>query len=509
MDTIIKIKQRILLMRTTLCAMGTILALLIQTALGAPASGHNMQAAYRLQTFDIPDDLKLEVSGLAQLPDGKIGIAIRKGEIWIADQTSQPESTRYHRFASGLHEPLGLAFEQGAFYTVQRTELTRIRDGNADGTADIYETVAKGWGVTGNYHEYAYGPKFDPAGDAWITLNIGIGKGIQPQDNAWRGWSIKVSPDGTWQPVSGGFRSPSGIGVHPNGDVFATDQQGNWFPTCPLMHLRKGVFHGHTDALEHCKRPKATFHQEGTIPENLTVVEAAKQIPSYALPALWFPYRRMGMSATDILWDTTEGRFGPFAGQAFVGEFTMSMILRVYLEKVDGVYQGACFRFFEGLQCGALRLVWSQDAGLIIGQTNRGWNSLGHRSYGMQKLSWTGKTPFEILKVQALHEGFRIVFTHPIHAAHPVTPESFRGESYTYHYHASYGSEKVGLEDIELHSISVSEDRRSVELHLERLREGYVYDLDLSGIRSEQNEPLLHSSASYTLNRIPSPEHRH
>jgi glucose/arabinose dehydrogenase len=212
--------------------------------------------------------LKLEVSGLASLPDGRLAIAIRKGEIWIADQTNDPELTHYTPFAKGLHEPLGLAFHEDAFYTVQRTELTRITDRNNDGTADEYWTVAKGWGVTGNYHEYAYGPQFDLEGNAWITLNIGIGKGSVPEDNAWRGWSIKVLPNGSWSPVSAGFRSPSGIGINPKGDIFATDQQGNWFPTCPLIHVKPGTFHGHADALEHTKRPESSFQWNKKSPKD-------------------------------------------------------------------------------------------------------------------------------------------------------------------------------------------------------------------------------------------------
>lgn len=460
-------------------------------------------SAYELATFPIPKELKLEVSGLALLPEGGMAIAIRKGEIWIADQTTHPASTRFRQFASGLHEPLGLAYRNGAFYTVQRTELTRIRDKDKDGIADEYWTVAKGWGVTGNYHEYAYGPQFDLQGNAWITLNIGIGKGPAPEDNAWRGWSIMVTPDGTWKPVSGGFRSPSGMGMHPDGHIFATDQQGNWFPTCPLLHLQSGVFHGHSDALEHCQRPGATFGIGTPLPKGLTVVEAAKQIPAYQLPPVWFPYRTMGMSATDVLWDTTEGKFGPFDGQAFVGEFTMSMILRVYLEKVDGVYQGACFRFAEGLQCGALRLAWDEQGSLIIGETNRGWNSLGHRSYGMQRLSWTGVAPFEILKMNAQPHGFKITFTKPLAMDTSVT-DALTMQSFTYHYHSAYGSEEIDSQILNIASSSLSKDRTILNLEVDGLREGYVHKLVFKGLHSADHEPLKHPVVCYTLNRIPS-----
>jgi glucose/arabinose dehydrogenase len=164
---------------------------------------------YRLVTIPVPENIKLEVSGIASLPDGRISVAVRKGEIWIINNVydASPTNVTYKLFASGLHEPLGLAFHKGSLYTAQRTEVTRLRDMDGDGRADEYLTVAKGWGVTGNYHEYAYGPVFDFGNNLWLTLNCTIGSGVRTND-AWRGWSLKIKPDGNWEPVSGGFRSP-------------------------------------------------------------------------------------------------------------------------------------------------------------------------------------------------------------------------------------------------------------------------------------------------------------
>ena len=463
----------------------------------------NVERAYELSTFELPENLKLEVSGMALLPDGSVAIAIRKGEIWIADQTSHPSATQYRLFADGLHEPLGLSYHEGSLYTVQRTELTRITDQDGDGQADAYWSVARGWGVTGNYHEYAYGPQFDQQGNAWITLNASIGKGSKPQDNAWRGWSLRVAPDGQWEPVSYGFRSPSGLGMNPQGDIFTTDQQGNWFPTCPLIHIQSGAFHGHADALVHGKGTPYEPRVSQPLPTGLTVAEAAKRIPAYQLPAVWFPYRSMGMSSTDILWGDETGRFGPFDGQAFVGEFTMSMVLRVYLEQIEGQYQGACFGFAEGLQCGVLRLAWDEAGDMLIGQTNRGWNSLGSRSFGMQKLHWTGRIPFEILRINALSDGFALTLTEALDVAFELNPDSLSIRSHTYHYHASYGSEPVESLDLEVLAWTLSEDRRTLICKVTPIREGYVHTFDMKGWISESGQTLLHPSAAYTLNRIP------
>ena len=100
----------------------------------------------------------------------------------------------YTRFAQGLHEALGLAYRDGALYTTQRSELTRLRDTDGDGKADRYETVAS-WPLSGNYHEYSFGPVFSPKGEMFVTLNlawIGYGESFVK----WRGWMLKVGNDG-------------------------------------------------------------------------------------------------------------------------------------------------------------------------------------------------------------------------------------------------------------------------------------------------------------------------
>ena len=479
-------------------AMNKLVTITLLSVVGSIATENDY---YKLTTIPFPKELKLEVSGMAALSGDRMAIAIRKGEVWIAEKLSTEKPT-YKKFASGLHEPLGLALHKGDLFTVQRSELTRLRDTDGDGLADEYLTHAKGWGVTGNYHEYAYGPAVDGAGNLWVALNCSIGKGSNP-NNQWRGWSLAVKPDGTWSPVSGGFRSPSGIGTNLAGDVFATDQQGNWFPTCPLMHVKHGTFHGHADALQFTKLPGATFGVKQPLPKDLTVAEAAMRIPAYQLPAVWFPYRKMGMSTTDILADSTKGKFGPFAGQLFCGEFTMSFVSRVFLEKVGGEYQGACLRFREGLDCAALRLQWGTDGSMYIGQSNRGWNSLGTKSYGLQRLQWTRRVPFEIKEMSARPAGFRLTFTQSVDAATLINPKSYTVTSYTYPYQSKYGGEPI---DSKTHTVKVDgldTTWQSVQLTLDEMRPGYVYELQASGIRNTQGQPLLHSASYYTLNRVP------
>ena len=463
-----------------------------------------------------PEDLVLEVSGIAPLDENRIAVAIRKGEIWILSGVydDPPVNVTYHRFAEALHEPLGLIYREGAFHTVQRSELTRISDTDGDNVADEYRTVAKGWGTTGNYHEYAYGPEVDGDGNLWLTLNIGLGiNRKQPRvltnsvlgvaQAAWRGWGMKVTPDGELMPVCAGMRSPSGLGANRDGDMFYTDQQGNWVGTNTLHHMRSGAFFHHPDALASMDQPGSPITGIQSIPSGVPFPEALNRLPQMNPPAVWFPYKKVGQSATDIMLDDSGGKFGPFDGQLFVGEFTLSSVNRVFLEQVDGDYQGACFPFREGFASAVIRLAQGADGSLFAGLSNRGWSSLGGASYGLQRLIWTGKTPFEIKEMRARHTGFELVFTKPVDLQAASDVASYAMASHTYTYHETYGSDEIQKQTLTVQKAKVSEDGLRVMLEVGGLREYFVHELVATGVRSAAGEPLLHPDAYYTLNRVP------
>lgn len=464
-----------------------------------------------------PDGLALEVSGLAVVDDHRLAVAVRKGEVWILDGVydEPPKNVTYKKFASALHEPLGLLRHDDSFYTVQRSELTRLRDMNADDVADEYLTVAKGWGTTGNYHEYAYGPELDGDGNLWLTLNIGMGiKGDQKSrlvndpvlkvsQAPWRGWGMKVTPSGELVPVCAGMRSPCGLGANRAGDMFYTDQQGNWVATNSLHHMRTGAFFHHAEALASMRLPGSPIRGVKSVPSGLPLPEALKRFPQLKPPAVWFPYKKVGQSATDIMLDDSGGKFGPFDGQLFVGEFTLSSISRVYLEKVGDEYQGACFPFREGFASAVLRMEQGVDGSVFVGLSNRGWSSLGTAAYGLQRLVWTGKMPFEIKEMRAKSDGFELVFTKPVDPVTAGDVKSYAMSSHTYTYHSTYGSDEILKKAPAIEDAIVADDNLSVRLQVSGLREFFVHELEAFGVKSAKGDSLLHPRAYYTLNRIP------
>jgi hypothetical protein len=208
---------------------------------------------YSLKTIAIPEEVKLEVGGVAVLPDGRIAASTRRGEIWIIQNAYGNESPHFTKFASGMHEVLGLAYRDGIFYCTQRGELTKIEDKDGDGRADSYTPITL-FQLSGNYHEYAYGPVFDKNGEMFVTLNVawvGYGDGL----GKWHGWLLKVKDDGVIEPIATGLRSPAGFNVNSNNDIFYAENQGDWVGSGRVTHLEKGDFAGNAGGLNWTKEP--------------------------------------------------------------------------------------------------------------------------------------------------------------------------------------------------------------------------------------------------------------
>ena len=493
--------------RRTACAALLLTAL---TNVGHAQRAENPTAAreseyYRMSTLPVPEGVVLEVGGLETMPDGRLAIATRRGDVWLVENPSSANGgqPRYTRFAQGLHEALGLAYRDGALYTTQRSELTRLRDTDGDGKADRYETVAS-WPLSGNYHEYSFGPVFSPKGEMFVTLNlawIGYGESFVK----WRGWMLKVGNDGTITPWATGFRSPSSFGFNLDGDLFYSENQGDWVGSGGISQVEKGDFEGNPKGLKWSGEPGSpvTLKIEDIPDSGAPKFEVAKKVPHLRTPAVWFPHTILGISTSAILVDSTHGTFGPFAGQLFVGDQGQSKIMRVALEKVNGVYQGAVFPFREGFMSGVFRQVWGKDGSMYVGQTSRGWGATGRKEYGLQRLVWTGKVPFEPHHVSARPDGFEVYFTAPVDRASAENPASWAVSSFIYKYHHIYGSPTINQLAHAVRAAVVSKDGMSARIVVDSLRQGYVHEIRMAGVKSAGGESLLHDFGYYTVNQIP------
>lgn len=475
--------------------------LLLLAALATGAFSQTQSDFYNRQEIPLPPGEIMEVSSIALMPEEKVAVATRRGDVWICTGAYGDDLSKvtWKKFAHGLHEPLGMFYKDGSLFLTQRPDFSRIQDTDGDGTADVFETINSGWGISGDYHEYAFGTDPDKNGDVWVTLCL---TGSFTAGADWRGWAVRITPDGKMIPTCSGIRSPGGIGFNAEGDAFYTDNQGTWNGSSSLKWLKPGSFQGSPVGNKYHKLANLPAPPE---PEGKSrILEFRLKHPEFIPPAVILPHAKVGQSPTAIQCDLSGGKFGPWDKQLYIGEQTHSQIQRICLEKVNGLYQGAVFHFLEGFQCGIIPAELDQEKGILFaGGSNRGWASRGTKPFTFERVKWTGKTPFEMHTMHAEPDGFTVTFTEPLDPASAANPASYAMAAWTYIYEKEYGSPEVDQSTPTIKSATVSADRKSVRLVIDGLVRGNVHHLKASGVKSASGGKLWHPEAFYTLNEIP------
>ncbi len=482
---------------------------------------------YRTATIPHPADVSLEVGGLDVLTGSNnpiasmkptVAVCTRRGDVFLIDGVFETPSLTptFKKAASGLQEPLGFLYSQYGpdtsnlqCFVAQRGELTKLVDSNFDGVVDSYTTVSDDWKVSGNYHEYAFGPKLGPGRKLYVNLNLAhtdVDATVMGALVPTRGSCVAIDPlTGRMEEFADGLRSPDGLCIYDN-QLFFTDNQGDYVATNKLSWVRKGSFHGHQSSLKFRDGYGPDWKKNG------------KPVPEITWPAVWFPYQKMGQSTTDGI-EITSDKFGPFKGQLLVGEQTTCDVNRVFLEKVsDGKgglwYQGACFPFLKGFASGVHRLCLAPDGSLLVGMTDRGWGSTGPKRDGLQRVIYSGNLPFEILSMKISPNGFMLEFTREVDAAAATTIANYSMTSYTYNYHPNYGSPETDTKPVKIMGAQLLQGSRIVALTCDGMRSGgmgYVHELHIKNLTCKAGadgpaEELLHPVGYYTVQHIPKPE---
>ena len=443
-------------------------------------------------SFDLsqarPDDFQPKVAGLDFMSDGSMVITTwdSLGAVYRLSNLNQddPNQIKVKKIANGLAEPLGLKVVDDEIYVMQKQELTRLIDHNGDGIIDEYQNVCNGWKVSANFHEFGFGLVHKDGylyGALATAINPG-GASTKPQIED-RGKVIKVNiKDGSFEFIAHGMRTPNGIGIGVDDQIFNADNQGDWLPASKVVHIQEGAFYG-----------SRSVDFEGT--------EALKA----TLPAIWMPQDEIGNSPAQ----PAKIDIGPYKNQLLISEVTNGGVKRAFLEKVNGQYQGALFRFTQGIEAGVNRLMWGPDGQLYMGciGVNGNW---GHYvngkmgQFGLQRLKYNEKSTFEMLAVRAKSNGMEIEFTEPLQEGDGVTADSYVVEQWWYKPTENYGGPKMDEETLNVLSVHVSKDRKKVFLELDGMKKEHMIYIRLKDhFISTQNHGLWTTECWYTLNNIP------
>jgi mono/diheme cytochrome c family protein len=489
-------------------------AFVVTTALALVSSAPLAHAGYRIENVPRPAEMRGGISAVGFSPAGTLVVATRFGEIWMRNTAGT-----WHCFARGLNEPMGFVIDsEKVIYVAHRPELLKLTDTDGDGRADTFDAIAAQWGLSNNYHEFFFGLRRDADGNFLGVISLSsngdklktspdeargkldttptLEPNGQYSDLPLRGWAVKISPTGKLTQVASGFRQPNGIGLSPEGDWFVNDNQGDYKPSCGLLHVAPGDFHGHVASLK---------WEPGFDPKTFTTEQAWRR---YKSPAVVFPHGAMGVSGGEPVWDLSQGKFGPYAGQVFAGDYSR-LVVRSSLQKVAGEWQGVCFPFLgrnetpayatgEKLLAGVTRAVFAPDGSLYLGATG-GW---GAGADGLQRIVWDGLISPEIRDVKITDRGFSVTFTRPMSAASLTKLTNFEINRFRYYYHYKYGSPWIDEARVAVTEVRPSADGLTAELILSELKPGFIYELSVPALRTTDNEPLANPLAYYTANRL-------
>ena len=214
-------------------------------------------------------------------------------------------------------------------------------------------------------------------------------------------------------------------------------------------------------------------------------------------PAVWLVREVIANSPGSPVWDTTQGKFGPFAGQMFLGDQRQSNYFRCGVEKVNGEYQGWCVDFLRGLESGPVKMSFDPQGRLWSAQVGRGWFSKGGKRTAIQYAEWDGKTiPFALHSTSLTKSGFSVNFTQRI--GKKMTPVV---KSWSYHYYSTYGSDPVDEKELEVTNYQLSPDRKTVTFDVP-LETNRVYAIQFPGQLNTEAKPLDFDTIYYTVNHL-------
>lgn len=436
--------------------------------------------------------------------DRTLAIASLKGRVCLVhDRDRDGLADEYEVVSDDLPAPYGIATsENDELDVITKYGLVRVSQLDRPTVRGTSTVIADGWGYTADYHDWAVGLPRDKQGRYYVGLPC-------QQDNRseaaakLRGTILRLVPQKPTrdeprlfrlETFAAGQRFPMGLALNGLGQLFATDNQGNYNPFNELNHILPGERYGFINKRE---------VKPGFAP--------AFQSAAIELPHPWTRSVN-GLCFLHTPWELNKklrrNVFGPFEGHLVGCEYNNLTLIRMSLEQIGNTYQGAAYPLgrapevdeptFEGPVCCAV----SPDGDLYVGNMrDSGWGG-GQNTGSIVRLRPTGDWPLGIAEMRAKHDGFELTFTGAIDRAKASDPKRYHIRSYRRISTPAYGGNDVDERGERVTQAEVDATGHVVRLKLGTLREGFVYELRLDAL-GKDDKLLFPAEAHYTLRKVP------
>lgn len=408
--------------------------------------------------------------------DGRAAISTWDGDVWIVSGINESlSSLKWKRYATGLQHPLGLKIVNDVVYVAGRDQITRLHDLNNDNEVDYYECFNNDAALTPQRHEYVMDLQTDKNGNFYYCRS-GHYVTSKKGENC---CIMKVSPDGKKLEVfAHGFREPNGMSIGPDGIMTVGDNEGNGIPQTPLYVLKADADYGFT--LPGTKGRKTGWR-------------------STEKPLVWLP-KKVDASAGGQVWVTSK-KWGPLEGHLLHTSYGNCQLYHVMLDKVDRVRQAFVDPFPHRYHSGIMRARFHPEDGQLYLCGLKGWGTRAPKDGQFCRVRYTGKPFLRPVEMHVTKSGFELKFDVPLDRKSVEDDENWGGELADSTFTPDGRKRRRRPEDLEILSVKLAKDGRTVSIELENLAPAINATL-LYQIRSADGNDVS-GEIHGTIHRVP------
>lgn len=452
-------------------------------------------------TLPIPNpwNRNVRVVDVAFFEDNRAAVVTFSGDIWIVDGIDKElENIKWRRYASGLYETQSIEVVEDTVYAYGKEGIMRFHDLNDDGVADYYENFSNLMAQSIETREWATDMVAAPAGGFFVAKAGGLDMGPQTSFPAvakgfragsrHSGSVLKVSADGrSMQHYATGLRGPY-LGMNPEtGVLTASDQQGHYVPSTPLLVIEEGDYFG----------VPPTAHRVGQ-PEKSGITS----------PLVWFPHSvdRSGMGQA---WVTSD-QMGPLSGSLIHFSYGRPGLFKILIDSTDNAVQGAIADIPAEYPAPTMKGAVSPGDGqlYVAGFTLWGTNSSGISAF--TRLRYTGERSLLPQAFHARDGGVILRFDTELDKEAATNPGNYQAKRWNYQRTEDYGSGhfkldgSAGEELMPVFSAHLSDDRKAVFLSIPNMEE--VMQMEVSYDLKTADGTMMDDDLWFTVNDVEEPD---
>ena len=429
--------------------------------------------------------------------DGDKAAAVSfEGDVWVVEGINDRlNRLSWKRYASGLYEPQSIEVVEGQIYVFGKEGIVRFHDLNNDGEADYYENFSHIMAQSIETREWAADMTAAPDGGFYVAKFGALDMGPETSSpksllgfragSAHDGSILKISADGrSIETIATGFRGPY-IGINPKtGVVSASDQQGNFMPSTPVMLVNKGDYYG----------VPPTAHLD--------------PLPEITPPLLWIPHG-VDRSGVSQVWVNSD-KMGGLDGHMVHFSYGRPGLFKVLIDSVGQQVQGGVSVIEGHYPAPTMKGAVNPQDGQLYFTGFSLWGTNTPTISALGRLRYTGKDSYLPAAFAARERGIALSFDVALDEASVTDISRYQVKRWNYMRTEKYGSGHFrmdgspGDENMPVLQAFLSDDKKTVFLAVPNMEK--VMQMSLTYELRTADGTDIRDEFYFTVNELVEPD---